>query len=96
MLGQNVTLRAHFTSKTPQGTVGNGSDVMVDHEFDKVGLGARRIQINLVAGRLVASVRKDVRKNLCVEVGDADSFGKTFVDETLEASPQNVHGNFRV
>ena len=90
-LSKIITSGSHFAAEASKWTVGYRHDLVVEEELDKVRLGTCRVEIDLVTEGLVLSVSHDIGKDLCVEVRDGEALAETFIDETFESGPQDVH-----
>ena len=70
----------------------NWSDVVCDQEPDEFCLGILRVKLNLVNDWLDPCIRQKIPNKLCVEVGYANRFGVSFVNQCLQFRPELVQG----
>jgi hypothetical protein len=51
------------------------------------------MRLNLVHYRFYSAVAQEIPEHLNIEVGDANTFDKAFVDECFHLGPHFMHGN---
>jgi hypothetical protein len=55
--------------------ISNWSDAMIDEKSDKFVLGICWMELNLVDDWLVLAVRQHIPQDLCVKIGNTNTFG---------------------
>ena len=75
--------RIFYFSDARDWSVADGHDVLRKHEPDQLVLGHCRVQLNLVAGWLVAGVAQKISKHLKIEVGHSNALDESSIDQLL-------------